>query len=139
MPCKGANRPTACAKVQRLLQVGIALRAILEASKVGAWLRRALVWIGGQGEALPLPASGAREGQLGQHVVLSLPSMSEAHEGTSWLGDKGTRGDYRKEKGTGMLVGGHRPQHNPLSPCPHAHLPPDLPQSPCFQRGVWSK
>jgi len=29
--------------------------------KVGAWLRRALLWIGGQGEALPLPASGARE------------------------------------------------------------------------------
>ena len=41
--------------------------------KVGAWLRRALVWIGGQGEALPLPAGGARERQLGQHVVLSLP------------------------------------------------------------------
>jgi hypothetical protein len=45
-----------------LFEVGIALRAILAASKVGAWLRRALVFIGGQGEPLPLPAGVAREG-----------------------------------------------------------------------------
>jgi len=31
-------------------------------------------WLGGQGEALPLPAGGARE--IGQHVVLSLPEAS---------------------------------------------------------------
>ena len=55
------------------MQVGIALRAILEAAKVGAWLRRALVFIGGQGGALPLPASGARERQLGWHAVPTLP------------------------------------------------------------------
>ena len=42
-------------------------------------------WLGGQGEALPLPAGGARE--IGQHVVLSLP---EAKGGP----------------GTGMLVSG---------------------------------
>ena len=41
--------------------------------KVGAWLRRALVCIGGQGEALPLPAAIGRERQLGQHAVLPLP------------------------------------------------------------------
>ena len=44
---------------------------------VGAWLRRALVWLGGQGEALPLPAGDARERQLGQHVVLPLPEVVE--------------------------------------------------------------
>jgi hypothetical protein len=65
--------------VQRLIQVGIALRAVLEASKVGAWLCRALVCIGGQGGALPLPASGARERQLGQHVVLSLPDTVQPY------------------------------------------------------------
>jgi len=60
-----------------LFEVGIALRAILEASKVGAWLHRALVWIGGQGGALPLPASGARERQLGWHAVPTLPEAVE--------------------------------------------------------------
>ena len=79
--CKSANRPTACGKVQRLMQVGIALRAILEAAKVGAWLRRALVFIGGQGEALPLPASGARERQLGWHAVPTLPFRNQRQLG----------------------------------------------------------
>ena len=63
-----------------LFEVGIALRAILAASKVGAWLRRALVFIGGQGGALPLPASRARERQLGRHAVPTLP---EAEGGDS--------------------------------------------------------
>jgi hypothetical protein len=35
--CKGANRPEACAKVQRLIQVGIALRAILGKSRQLGW------------------------------------------------------------------------------------------------------
>ena len=52
-----------------LFEVGIALRAILEASKVGAWLRRALLGLGGQGVSLPLPASVARARQLGWHAV----------------------------------------------------------------------
>jgi hypothetical protein len=32
--------------------------------------------VGVQGEALPLPAGGARERQRGQHVVLSLPEAA---------------------------------------------------------------
>jgi hypothetical protein len=41
--CKGANRPKACAKVERLIQVGIALRAILgESRQLGSHLVRTL-------------------------------------------------------------------------------------------------
>ena len=47
----------------------------------GAWLRRALVCLGGQGEALPLPASGARERRLGQHAVLTLPEAMRTDVG----------------------------------------------------------
>jgi hypothetical protein len=54
-------------------EYGVQITEELGNKTVGAWLRRALVCIGGQGEALPLPASVARERQLGQHVVLSLP------------------------------------------------------------------
>ena len=64
-----------------LFQVGIALRAILEASKVGAWLRRALLCLGGQGGALPLPASGGRERQLGWHAVPTLPEAIRTARG----------------------------------------------------------
>ena len=78
---------SSCAKVERWIQVGIALRAILEASKVGAWLRRALVCIGGQGEALPLPASVARERQLGWHAVPTLPEAGVGDSHVDWRTD----------------------------------------------------
>ena len=54
---------------------------------VGAWLRRVLVCLGGQGEALPLPASVAREIQLGWHAVPTLPDAVE-------MGDRGA-GSWR--------------------------------------------
>jgi hypothetical protein len=61
--CKGANRPEACAKVQRLMaglqSTEYRVQSAEDGGKVGAWLRRALVLIGGQGGALPLPASVA--------------------------------------------------------------------------------
>jgi len=49
--------------------------------KVGTWLCRVLVFIGGQGEALSLPASGARERQLGWHAVPTLPEAVEGGTG----------------------------------------------------------
>ena len=40
-------------------------------------------WLGGQGEALPLPAGGARE--IGQHAVLPLPDTGLRGVGW-WVG-----------------------------------------------------
>ena len=74
--CKGANRPTACGKVNTKIGRGRTedrVQSTDYGGKVGTWLCRVLVFIGGQGEALPLPASGARERQEGQHVVPTLP------------------------------------------------------------------
>ena len=48
------------------------LRSTDYGGKVGAWLCRVLVCIGGQGEALPLPAAIGRERQLGQHAMLPV-------------------------------------------------------------------
>jgi len=51
--------------------------------------------LGVQGEALPLPAGGARERQRGQHVVLSLPEaarLARSANPTSIQSEKGDRG-----------------------------------------------
>ena len=58
--------------------------------KVGAWLRRALLGIGGQGEALPLPAGGARERQLGWHAVPTLPEAKPTLPEAVLKGEPGT-------------------------------------------------
>ena len=52
--------------------------------KVGAWLRRALVFIGGQGEALPLPASGARE----RHARLARSANPTRYKVKRGTGDR---------------------------------------------------
>ena len=57
---------------------GVAGQSTEDGGKVGTWLCRVLVFIGGQGGALPLPASGARERQLGWHAGPTLPRGREA-------------------------------------------------------------
>ena len=44
-----------------LFEVGIALRAILAASKVGAWLRRALLWWSARRSLVPTREQSSRE------------------------------------------------------------------------------
>ena len=56
--CKGANQPSGCAKVERLIpkqSTEYRVQSTEYGGKVGAWLRRDLVCIGVQGGALPLP------------------------------------------------------------------------------------
>ena len=66
---KGLARTERCARAE--LARALVGWSMEYRGKVGAWLRRALYWLGGQGEALPLPAGGGRERQLGQHDVLA--------------------------------------------------------------------
>jgi hypothetical protein len=84
--CKSANRPEACAKVQRWNEVGTALRAVLEASKGRGVALPRPSWLGGRGEASPLPAGGARERQRAPtgSDTFRMPNEVRPHGALGW-------------------------------------------------------
>jgi len=70
-PCEGANRPEACAKVER----GIKIRV-----QSTDYRGRGEQATSGRDAVAPLPAGGARERQLGWHAVPTLPEARDDAE-----------------------------------------------------------
>jgi hypothetical protein len=81
--CKGPNQPSGCAKVERLIP-------------------KQSTEYGGKVGATPLPASRARERQLGWHAVPTLPKAVST--GVDWRTDATQSRPYQRQLGQHVVL-----------------------------------